>query len=175
MPYCANLDTDNADCGACGKACIGNSKCIDGQCLEPVLWSDAFVGGTASTALQCTTWNTFRGNLTVARVPTFTGMRIYGSALPAPITCTDAVATRTFADAIRTLTSTTVTCDGHTWSICGSRYSGEIWLDAPALCSPANCPNPGNMIRPCSVATVWGGFNSATCSAPTQSMALEFN
>lgn len=174
-PYCANTQTDNANCGGCGAQCTGNTKCIGGQCLSPVLWSDGFVGGTSSTAQQCTTWNDFRGKLTASRTATFTGMRIYGSALPDPIRCDDPVATREFAEALRTLTSTMITCGGHTWSLCGTRYSGEVWLDPPALCSPSNCPNPGNIIRPCIVSSVWGGFNSATCSAPSQTMGLEFN
>jgi len=31
-PYCANLQSDNTNCGACGKTCTGSDKCKAGTC-----------------------------------------------------------------------------------------------------------------------------------------------
>ncbi len=33
--FCANLQVDNANCGACGTPCSGNAKCVAGSCVAP--------------------------------------------------------------------------------------------------------------------------------------------
>ena len=33
--YCANTQSDNANCGACGTACVGQQSCIAGKCTAP--------------------------------------------------------------------------------------------------------------------------------------------
>lgn len=55
--YCANLQTDNANCGQCGNACGFGKKCIAGQCsssipvadcnelnAKPTVWGKACTG-----------------------------------------------------------------------------------------------------------------------------------
>jgi len=90
------------------------------------------------------------------------------------ITCSDPTATQQIADALRTNTSALVSCDGHQWSYCNWGSYGELWIDPPSLCSGANCPNPGYMIRPCIGNSNWGGVATATCSAPSQTLNLDF-
>jgi len=36
-PYCANTDSDNQNCGACGTACTQNQKCVSGACKSTQL------------------------------------------------------------------------------------------------------------------------------------------
>jgi hypothetical protein len=79
-----------------------------------------------------------------------------------------------FAAAVRGGTRGTWTCDGRSWSIC-DRYHGEVWINPPSECSGSNCPNPGYILRPCIGNLNWGGVNTATCSAPSQTMTLEFH
>ena len=92
------------------------------------------------------------------------------------ITCSDPTVVAALANAIRTATNGEWTCGGHNWTHCGTRYTGELWIDPPSLCSGSNCPNPGYLLRPCCGHSNWGGVNTRTCSSiPTQTMTLEFH
>jgi hypothetical protein len=91
------------------------------------------------------------------------------------VTCSDPTIATQIAAALRNNTDLNVTCNGRIWSLCANRYNGEFWIDPPAQCSPNNCPT-GYIIRPCIGNTNpnWGGLNTATCSAPTQTMQVTF-
>ncbi|MFT4625415.1 MAG: hypothetical protein ACI8PZ_004083, partial [Myxococcota bacterium] len=112
-----------------------------------------------------------------AALPTsgLTGVRMYGTFDLVGLSCSDPGVTQALADAIRTNVAYLGFCDGHEWSVC-DRYTGEIWIDPPALCSGSNCPSPGYIIRPC----IGGGYpvpgavNSGTCSNIPQMMGIEF-
>jgi len=130
-----------------------------------------FTNGVTPTT-QCTSWNTWRATLDVSGCSSVT---ISGTYNTTGITCTDPSMVAAFATALRTAARGTWTCGGHTWTNC-DRYSGEVWLDPPSLCSGSNCPNPGYIIRSCIGNLNWGGVNTATCSSnPTQTMTLEFH
>jgi hypothetical protein len=134
-------------------------------------YSETFVNGSTPSA-QCTSWNSWRAGLSSSGYSTVTMSGTYDTT---GITCSDPATAQAIADAIRTLTSGSWSCDGHTWYLCGTRYTGELWIDAPSLCSGANCPNPGYILRPCCGHSNWGGVNTATCTSnPTQNMTLEF-
>jgi hypothetical protein len=71
-------------------------------------------------------------------------------------------------------TGTTVSglsCGGYTWEVylsCGSA-SPELSSDG-TTCA---CETPGYDVRPCiNTDANWGGINTATCSAPTQTMTV---
>lgn len=76
---------------------------------------------------------------------------------------------------MRTLTSFSVTCDGNTWSLC-NRDDGEFWINPPATCSGANCPD-GYLLRSCFLgAAFWGAVDGPTCGgAPSQEISLIFD
>jgi hypothetical protein len=134
-------------------------------------YSEAFVNGSTATA-QCTTWNSWRAGLATSGYSTVTMSGTYDTT---GITCSDPTTAQAIADAVRTATSGSWTCDGHTWYLCGTRYSGELWIDAPSLCSGSNCPNPGYLMRACISNANWGGVNTATCTSnPSQTMTLDF-
>jgi hypothetical protein len=137
--------------------------------VDSVLFSEDFTNGSTSTA-QCTVWNTWRGDLTGS----FSSVTMRGSLDETGITCSDSTTATAIASALNTLTSGSWSCDGHTWYLCASRYSGELWIDAPSLCSGANCPDPGYLVRPCIGNVNWGGVGTDTCGGPTQRMDVEF-
>jgi len=63
--------------------------------------------------------------------------------------------------------------NGNVWSLCATRYQGEVWLNPPSECSPSNCPF-GYIIRPGGPGAQYGGVNSNTCSPPSQTMTFTF-
>jgi hypothetical protein len=74
---------------------------------------------------------------------------------------------RQICDALRDGAFLSIFCDGHTWFVdeCGGT---ELTAD-DAQCS---CEDPGYSIRPCIMADVWGGVNTITCSAPSQTITV---
>jgi hypothetical protein len=61
QPYCANLGTDNDNCGACGKVCLPEHVCSGGLCglscppgQDPCTASDSCIpSGTCCSSNQC--------------------------------------------------------------------------------------------------------------------------
>jgi len=134
-------------------------------------YSEDFVNGSTATA-QCTIWDSWRAGLSSSG---YTSVTMSGTYATTGITCSDPTTAQAIADAVRTETSGRWSCDGHTWDLCGSRYSGELWIDSPSLCSGDNCPNPGYIIRPCISNANWGGVNTNTCTSnPSQNMTIDF-
>ncbi|MCB9232352.1 MAG: T9SS type A sorting domain-containing protein [Bacteroidia bacterium] len=140
-----------------------------------ITYSESFTNGQGSPGIQCTNWNAFRAQL----VPTncYVSMTVTGTFDAVGLTCTDPSVTAQMAAALYNLTDLYASANGHIWSLCGSRYSGEFWIDPPALCSGNNCPGPNAYIlRPCIGGSNpnWGGVNTNTCGAPSQIMTLTF-
>ncbi len=48
--YCANLQSDNANCGACGKACPSDQVCANGTCRESCTPDQTKCGGEGGPA-----------------------------------------------------------------------------------------------------------------------------
>ncbi|MCZ7556423.1 MAG: T9SS type A sorting domain-containing protein [Bacteroidia bacterium] len=139
-------------------------------------FSMQFVNGQTPTT-QCTAWNTWRATLMPGQ---YLGVTIRGNAnavAQAGITCNDPAMANALANAIKTGANgtqyTSPLCNGRIWYLC-DRYGGELWIDAPSLCNGSNCPSPGWIFRACITNLNWGGFNTATCGAPTQIMEIEF-
>ncbi|CAF1420502.1 unnamed protein product [Adineta ricciae] len=129
-------------------------------------YSDVFTNGITPTTAQCTAWREFKNALTCA---TYSKVRMYGSNDPIGITSTDSSVATALAIALRYNTTITTVLNGVTWRVgaCGSGY--EISATG-TICS---CPT-GYTIRPCIGSSNWGGINSATCGAATQTMSLYF-
>ena len=129
---------------------------------QTVVWTDNFTQGVFPTAGQLTNWNNFRSQL-LGSYP-YTKMTISGTFDPTGQVCTDPIIVLAYANALRNLTSyTSPLTSGNVWSLCGTRYQGEVWLNPPVQCSTSNCPF-GYIIRPGGPGAQYGAVNSNTCS-----------
>jgi hypothetical protein len=130
-------------------------------------FSEIFTAGTYATA-QCTAWNTFRSGLATSG---YTRVTISGTYDTTGVSCTVPATVQAIANALRLSTSGSWSCDGRTWQtgMCGSG------IELSANGNTCVCTTPGHILRPCIATTTnWGGVNTATCGAPTQTMTLRF-
>jgi len=141
------------------------------------IFSATFTNGQTPTA-QCNAWNTWRATLMPGQYlgVTFRGTANAGAMIG--VTCNDPAMANALANAIKTGVNgtqyTSPVCNGRIWYLC-DRYGGELWIDAPSLCSGANCPDPAYIMRVCIGNLNWGGANTPTCTTnPTQVMELIF-
>ncbi len=142
-----------------------------GLTVVPRTYSAYFTGSTTVLAAACSQWRTWRTSL---RPGAYSRITITGSSNGATVSCTEPSAVQQIATGLRNLTSFHVTCNGRTWSLCATRYDGEFWVGAPSLCSGANCPSPGTIIRPCfGGSNNYNGVLSSTCPGPTQTITIE--
>lgn len=138
-----------------------------------IIWEDDFTNNVTTGVDEHALWDTLVTELGTAT--TLNNVTMSGTFDTTGITCTDPTATQQIADLITSHTTGTVACDGHDWHYCVRvDETFDFWLDPPSSCSGSNCPDPGYIIRPKQQNSNWGGINSATCDAPSQSMKLEF-
>jgi hypothetical protein len=166
-----DTSSDPANCGSCGSPCAGGEACVLGVCRETSCaaprYSQVFTGSAIASA-QCVAWN--------AWIPTIdatgcSGLTMKGSFDTTGVSCTDPTVVQAIATALRTAASGSWTCDGRSWRTGPCGRGTELSAEG-SICA---CPSPGYIMRPCIETTVnWGGVNTATCSAPTQTMTLEF-
>ena len=127
--------------------------------------ADAYAPGTP----QHDNWAALVADL--AATPSgYTSVTMSGSFDPIGITCADPVQVDAFASAMGTRTSTIVACDGHNWET--FEYGDTVWIAVDV--HPSLCPSPGYVMRPILSFPNWGGVNSPTCLAPSQTMTLAF-
>ena len=67
-PYCANLNTDNQNCGTCGKSCSSTQVCSGGQCASVCAGDQTMCGGDGGP-LYCANLNTDDANCGACGVP----------------------------------------------------------------------------------------------------------
>jgi len=161
---CTDVSADKNNCGSCGNVCgSGTPVCSGGKCVSAVTFSQAFVSGQIATS-QCTAWTTFRAALT----GTYTSITISGTNDTTGRTCSGTGA-NTLCQALHNNTSTSVSCGSYTWVT--DQCSGGIELTADnGTCS---CTNPGYNVRPClSSNGDWGGVNTKSCAAPSQTITV---
>jgi cysteine-rich repeat protein len=173
----SNADACVSGCqdAACGDGYVHDSveDCDDGgvssgdgcsnMCeFENITYSHAFTNGVTPSAAECTEWNSFRTSLR----DNHTSVSISGTFDGVGRTCTGAAATQ-ICDALRTSTTFSILCNGHTWFV--DDCSGwELTADDNACF----CGDPGYNVRPCLANLNWGGVNTATCSAPSQTITV---
>jgi hypothetical protein len=151
-------------CGS-GEICYLGSCEIRACRISP--YSEAFLNGVIAVS-QCTAWRTWTAGLDGVGCSI---IEISGTYDTTGVACTDPVTVEEIADALRTGTADSWTCDGRTWRT-GTCGRGIELSAAGSICS---CPNPEYVVRPCIETTVnWGGVNTATCSGPDQTMTVTF-
>ncbi|MBW2264021.1 MAG: hypothetical protein JRG91_18825, partial [Deltaproteobacteria bacterium] len=130
-------------------------------------YAASFTSGT-TPATQCTAWNTWRAGLPSSGLG---HLAMFGSEDLTGVKCTDPTAVQALANALRTGTSGTWTCDGLSWVVgtCGA----GVGIGAGS--SDCACTSPGHVARPCIGNDNWGGMGSATCPAgPDQDYSVVF-
>lgn len=135
-------------------------------CL-PQTYSQAFTGFVASTAADCSVWTTFRASLSCAN---YTQLIFSGSFNPVGLSLTDPAIVNTIATALMNgVSSGLISSNGTSWAAhpCGSGPE----LTIGSLCSCAAIYS----VRPCINNVNWGGLNSTTCSAPSQTITVAFS
>ncbi len=164
-----NTNTDKNNCGKCGTVCPINQGCQNGTCSAGVTFSATYTNGADGQA-QCTNWNNYRASL----VGNYTGVTIKGTFDNVGITCNNSGAgePNKIATALRTGAALTQACGGRTWAVgtCGSGI--ELTATGPVC----QCQTPGYTHRPCigQLNSNWGGVNTTTCTAPTQTITITF-
>ena len=164
---CTDTQTDPNNCGGCGKPCPPQTACTGGACTTSTgsTYSESFTTLQVATA-QCIDWNTWRAGLT----GTYTSVTLSGSNDPTGRTCTGSGA-NTLCQALHNGTTvSSLSCGGYTWNV--DFCSGMTW-ELTADNAACNCTNPGYNIRPCiNTNGDWGGINTKTCGAPSQTLSV---
>jgi hypothetical protein len=162
---CIDVLSDDNNCGSCGNMCGGMTPtCAGGVCGAGVVFTDTFTTGVEAVA-QCADWNAFRAQLTGV----YTSITMRGSNDPVGHTCTGATATA-MCNALNTGGAAGPTlCDGNTWlvDVCNGTE-----LNASGVTCACQTPGVGYDLRPCISNLNWGGVDTVTCSAPTQTMTV---
>ena len=163
---CIGVLSDDTNCGACGVQCEGGTPtCVNGACTAGVMYTETLVY-TASPATYCNDWNAFRAQLT----GTYSSITMRGTFDPVGHTCTGAAA-NTLCQALHNGTTTGgLVCDGNTWAVGLCSGPGYVELNAKDgnICScQSTAPTTYYDLRPCN-APSWGGVDTVTCNAPTQ-------
>jgi hypothetical protein len=167
----ANLLRDNSNCGTCGTVCPTDQICYLGTCevrtCRVTPYSDSFTTGVSPTTAQCNDWDTWRASVDAVGCSMVV---ISGTFDTTGVACTDPVVVEAIGDALRTGTAGSWTCDGRTWytSICGPG------LELVGSGDDCHCSDPGHILRPCIANLNWGGVNTDTCAAPSQTMTVTF-
>jgi hypothetical protein len=147
---------------------------------KSVLWTDDFTQNQNPTLEQCQAWHDFLDQLSPENE--FTSVTMRGSSAPEGITMTDPAAVQELAHLLYTRTDSSVTSDGHTWYVyigcnldsCVPGGQGvELRIDYSGGC--ACMASESFTVRPDIGNDSWGGVNTESCSAPSQTMMVEFS
>jgi hypothetical protein len=172
---CSDTSSDPRNCGGCagsgGVNCARGEACVSGSCETVVCpaptWSQSFTGGAVPPSGTCTSWTTWRTGLDATGCTT---INISGTFDTTGVACTDPTTTQAIATALRTGATGSWSCDGNTWHV-GTCAGGIELVGSGAACT---CSDPGHILRPCIDHRDWGGVNTDTCNAPTQTMTITF-
>ncbi len=162
---CTDVLTSPTNCGGCGKTCSGQTPfCSGGVCTGGVTFTGAFTTGVVSP--HCAAWNTFRSQLT----GTYSSITISGSNDLVGRTCTGAPA-NTICQALKNGTTlSNVVCGSYTWYVSTCAGGIEVGADTSTCFCQATT---GYVARPCLVGNGdWGGVNTKSCGAPSQTMTV---
>ncbi len=130
-------------------------------------YSASFSGNVSSSSTQCVTWQNYIANLPASGL---SQVSISGSgAGSTPAVCNVPSAVQQLANALRTNSTTNVSCNGFNWSVgsCGNGYT------LSTTGSPCNC-DFGYTVRPCISNENWGAANGSTCNNSPQTLTVTF-
>lgn len=141
---------------------------------QTVTWSDSFSGGEAPSTTQCQNWTDFLDQLGGKR---FASVTISGTFDETGITITDPDAATQLAQLLNSRTGGIVTSGDHYWRV-GTCYQGacgslSIMLSVDGNKADCDCLDT-YAIKPHSQTSDWGGINTPSCDAPSQTMKLVF-
>lgn len=140
---------------------------------QVIIYTDVFTNGVTATPAQVTAWNNFRASLLA--LPYYK-VKVTGSVGPTVKECLNPTIVQDIALKLRTLPGPVATnayswIDGpNTWQI-GTDINGRFGVNMTSL---SNCDNPGHVIKPGIANSNWGGWGTATCGGPTQTITIEF-
>jgi hypothetical protein len=168
----ADLTSNASHCGACGISC---SSCSGSRCASTSYRFSEYFGRGDQQPI-CDSWRRF-----LDRIPLdgTASIEINGSEARAPYVCTDPVAVRALAAAMRSRSSAQVNCGGYRWSFC-PRTDGEIAIDLDYACAPQTC-SARAIVRPCRfdvsgpmVGSPLSGVDTSVCqNIPPQQISVE--
>jgi hypothetical protein len=151
-----------------------------GSSEAAIIYSESFVSEQTYCpgSSQYDHWALFRQQLDT-NTNNFTSVTIKGSQDPVGVSCSDQTTVNQIATALRNATTGTWSCNGRTWAVwigCGGGNCGgnANAVELNATGSNCACDDPGYIVRPGIGNPNWGGVNTATCDAPTQTMAVVF-
>jgi hypothetical protein len=151
------------------------SVMVVGAFAQTATWTDSFVQGATPTTDQCQNWNSFRAGLALKN---FASVSLSGTFDEVGMTISDPVAATELAQLLSSGAPGTVISGGHTWTVgtCGTSLCGglSITLSVDGSSDACNCSDT-YAIRPNSSGNQWGGINTVSCNAPSQTMRLVFH
>ena len=145
-----------------------------------IIYSEAFTNGQnyCPGDSQYDNWTTFRDTLGDTNFR-FTSCTIRGSLDSVGITCTTDSIVAQIANALNQGIEQSFTCDGIIWKVgtsCNTScaVAGEdVEINAANTGDDCSC-SASHTVRPCIGNSNWGGISATTCSAPSQTMEVEF-
>src|SRR5262249_49460949 len=141
-------------------------------------FSAAFTQGAEASNQVKQQWVDFRKSLVPADYDT---VNIKGTFDPVGLTITDSVVVPQIAAALKNAGSGNWTVGAVTYNV---GYSGSSNIENPGTEINANtngstatnsCPNPGWIVRPNLGNNSWGGANTETCGARSQTLTVTFS
>jgi hypothetical protein len=148
-----------------GTTCSGLGVCEAGTCSVQgtVFSADFFQFQSAPT--QCDSWNDFRANQLTSG--SYGRVSVSGTFNSTGVTCDDPAAATQICQALHSGGFASLFCNGHSWNV-GQCGGVELSVDT-GVCF---CNSGGvDTVRPC-LGDEWGGLNTSTCFAPSQTMTV---
>jgi hypothetical protein len=149
-----------------GSTCSGIGLCTGGVCsVQGTVFSEEFFSDFQFPFEQCDAWNDFLDNQLTNG--TYSSITMSGTFDPTGVTCSDPAAATQICQALHNRSFASVFCDGRAWNV-GSCGGTELSVDT-GICF---CSGLSRTVRPCTGGNVWGGVNTSTCDAPSQTMTV---
>jgi len=156
---------DELDCDDSDPKTVDTCEPLEGckhTASQQVIYSESFIQGQSSSS-QCTAFHTFRAKLTG---DSYTKITIRGTFAPTGVSCTGATA-NSLCKAMHNDASGQWSCDGRTWA--WDKISCD---DLTANGSDGSCMSPAYTVRPCIGNVNWGGADTPSCGAPSQTLEV---